>query len=192
MGSKYLSLIQEKISSSKNLVEAEVFGIKYVFTQTSTKDEYLIAEYSTKVNNSTEAAEMFDALQNIRSRTIASMLHAINGEVLPSVIQRENGDEVEKVLFLMEEITLWPKQLVDVLYVIATDLKKRFKESIRESVKYEWFGEDLLAKEKEEEEQSKKMDALEKARREKKLAKLEEDDAPASKEESSFTSPEES
>jgi hypothetical protein len=190
MGSKYLALIQENLKAKKNIIDAEVFGTKYTFTPSSTKDEYIIAEYSTKAQDKQDTSEVFSALQNIRARTVASMLYAIDGEVIPDIIKGEDGTEYEKVVYLMEDIVTWPRSILDVLYTLATDLKRRFRETVRDSVTYEWFGEDLLAKEKEEEEELKAMETLEKERRKKVLEKVQE--TPEHAEEGSFTTPKES
>jgi hypothetical protein len=158
MASKFLSLIREAVKKSTVQTEFEVLGIKYVLAPTSTKDEFLLADSMSKLSEDPE--NFLSAMQSIRARTLASMLVSVGGEEIPEYFPLENGEKMERALFMTEEISSWPAVVVDALYSVASDFKKKIRDTVKGSVKYEWFGDNLLATETKEEEDIAKMDEL--------------------------------
>jgi hypothetical protein len=157
MGSKYLSLITGALKKSPLHTEVEIQGVKFTLTPSSTKDEYVLAGYMASIADNQE--DMFTSLQSIRARTLASMILSINGEEIPEMVEKEDGSKVERVIYLAEDISTWPSVLVNTLYTVATDFKKKVRTTMHSSVKYEWFGANLLEKEDKEEREAEAMDS---------------------------------
>jgi hypothetical protein len=187
MGSKYLNLIQETLKNTSLRTDVVVQGITFTLTPSSTKDEYILAEHMASLSQNQD--DMFSSLQSIRARALASMICAINGEEIPDMVVRDNGTSVERVLYLAEDIVQWPSVIVNNLFTVSTDFKKRVRDTVRGSVQYEWFGVDLIAEEIKEELEAEKMDKLAEEAEKAQLSVV--PDSAPSPEASSFSTPEE-
>ncbi len=187
MGSKYLNLIQETIKSSSLRAEVVVQGITFTLTPSTTKDEYILAEHMASLSQNQD--DMFSSLQSIRARALASMICAINGEEIPDMVERDNGTKVERVIYLADDIVQWPSVIVNSLFTVSTDFKKKVRDTVRGSVKYEWFGVDLIAEEIKDELEAERMDKLAEEAEKAQLSVV--PDSAPSPEVSSFSTPEE-
>ncbi|MFA5436930.1 MAG: hypothetical protein WC372_12905 [Candidatus Neomarinimicrobiota bacterium] len=187
MGSKYLNLIQETLKKSSLRTDVVVQGITFTLTPSSTKDEYILAEHMASLSQNQD--DVFSSLQSIRARALASMICAINGEEIPDMVERDNGAKVERAIYLAEDIIQWPSVIVNSLFMVSTDFKKRVRDTVRGSVKYEWFGVDMIAEEIKEELEAEEMDKLAEEAEKEQLSVV--PDSTPSPEASSFNAPQE-
>lgn len=147
--------IKEIFKSKELTATATVKGVEFVFGPTSNRDEYLLAgEMSEEADSASEAVS---ALGKIRMRTIASMLKSVDGVEIPDIVQEPgDGDKPpvskERVLYLLDMLSEMPATVVTSLHLVCIDLKKKIRKDIRESVQYDWFGENLIEKDEKEEE----------------------------------------
>lgn len=187
MGSKYLNLIQETIKNSSLRAEVVVQGITFTLTPSTTKDEYILAEHMASLSQNQD--DMFSSLQSIRARALASMICAINGEEIPDMVEMDNGTKVERVIYLADDIVQWPSVIVNSLFTVSTDFKKKVRDTVRGSVQYEWFGVDLISEEIKDELEAERMDKLAEEAEKAQLSVV--PDSVPSPETSSFSTPEE-
>ena len=151
------SIINNAFSTASLSKDVEVNGVKFKFVASSIKDETAIAELFSKAQaNPTESMTYFT---DMRARSLAAVIRSVGGQDLNEVIELPDGSKIERVLYLSKEIGKWPASLVNTLFTIVTDFNKSVKESVRDAVKYEWYGENLLEKEKKEAELAAKEEA---------------------------------
>lgn len=143
------ALVAKAYATPALMTDAEINGIKFKFGALSNKDEFAIADILTKSRNSGD--DMVAAMSDVRIRTISASLRAVNGEEFPEAVLAENGDKVERTAYFAGELVKWPSSLIATMFDIVNDFREHVRKSVRDTVKYEWFGEDLIKKAKEEE-----------------------------------------
>jgi len=187
--------IKEAFRDDNLKATATIKGVVFGFGPTSNRDEFALAgELSQQAIDPSDAVA---AIGNIRLRTIASMLKAVDGVEIPEIVNIPAEGDVpahtkERVLYLLGEITEWPASLVTSLHLVCIDLKKKIRKDIRESVKYEWFGENLIEKdERDEQEEEEALLAEEEKMRQEEERRVEyTDDGSTSQDTPSFQTPE--
>jgi len=118
------------------------------------------------------------------------MIISINGIRIPETFTLDDGTKIEKSIKLVEDIRKWPMAVILSVYYAATDFKKQCKKEIRSSVKYDWYGEDLLKKEAEEEKQSLTIEEIEEKLKDSKEALKVVEEGSDESNDSSFQNPE--
>lgn len=150
MAYEFSQKIMESFKSSELEKEFTVNGVTFTFRAQNNRDEAILAERIASVTTGNE--DPFVAIDDVRVRSIASVLYKIDGQEIPDYLEDEEGNKVERIVVLLAEITKWPASLVTVLYEVSSDFRHRVRKTIRKSVQYDWFGVDLIKKDEEEEE----------------------------------------
>jgi hypothetical protein len=172
--------------------EFEVSGVKLILGMPTNSDEFIISKKAEEASNSPilGSTEFYAALQDFRIKTLACMIISINGIRIPETFTLDDGTKIEKSIKLVEDIRKWPMAVILSVYYAATDFKKQCKKEIRSSVKYDWYGEDLLKKEAEEEKQSLTIEEIEEKLKDSKEALKVVEEGSDESNDSSFQNPE--
>lgn len=151
----FKSIISNAFNKKELTKEVEINGVTFLLKGVNTKDDYAIADILSRLDSPEDAV---GTLADVRTRTIASMLHSINGNEIPSIVEVEgnDGDPVkkEKIIYLVELMEEWPATLVSYLFTVCSDFKRELRKSFKKSMKYEWFGEDIIEEKEKEEKES--------------------------------------
>lgn len=143
-------IIKDAFKSTDLTTSATINGVKFTLGASSSKDEFILADILAGADDPDDAVAI---LSSVRTRTIASMIKAVNDKNIEAEIKTGVGEEtIERAKYLLEQMGEWPASLVTNLYMICTDLKKKIRSNVRSSVEYDWFGENLFEKEDKAEE----------------------------------------
>lgn len=138
-------IISKSFKSNNFRHKATINEVVFEFEPPSNKDEVILADVLSHAGE-----DIVGSFSEFRSRTIASMLISVNGQVIPEEVDH-NGVMMDRVKYLVLVIDTWPASLVTVLDMVCRDLKHKYRSEIRSSTKYEWFGADLLEADEEAE-----------------------------------------
>jgi hypothetical protein len=141
-------IVNKAFSAPELTTNVEINGIKFKLGASSNKDAFAVADLLEKSRYNKEDA--LAVMAEVRIKTIAAALISINGEVIPQVVEKD-GEKLDKMMYLYGELTQWPTTLITNLFNIISDFKDRERTTVMKSVKYEWFGDDVIKKELEEE-----------------------------------------
>lgn len=151
-------IVNKAFSTPELTTDVEINGIKFKLGASSNKDAFAIADLLENARHN--KGDTLVVMAEVRTRTIAAALISINGEEIPQVVE-VNGEKLDKMMYLYGELSKWPTTLITSLFNIITDFKDKERHAIMKSVKYDWFGEDIIKKELEEDAADK--ESLEKA-----------------------------
>jgi len=144
--------------------EVVINGISFTIGLASAEQDATVNSiYAQLDENSDASSEIFG---DLRRRQTAYAIKAIKGEEIPELV--EVGDKVvERGLYVLEELLpSLPGLMVDALFAVVTDLKAEAKKKIYKEVKFDWYEEDKLLIDDDEEdvELAEKAEADEKAK----------------------------
>jgi hypothetical protein len=150
------SIINKAFAVETLTRKVEINGLTFVLGAASNKDETTIAELFNKAQKTPEDSMSY--LGDVRARSIASVLRSINGEVIPDIVELPDGTKVERIVYLAKEISKWPASLVATLFTVTNDFNKMVKNNLRKTVKYEWYGPNIVELEQKEAEEENRAD----------------------------------
>lgn len=137
----FQKLIKETFDNETEFKEVEIKGVKFKIGIPSNKDENTIAGMLSEINSG--ESDVVEGVVNVRTRTLAACIRAIGGESIPEEID-EDGQTIDRFTYMTMQIQKWPSTLIESLFLVISNFKKQRKEELRKSVKYEWYGKDLL------------------------------------------------
>jgi hypothetical protein len=94
--------------------------------------------------------EDYSSLNDWKKYVIATSIYALEGEVLPAIIETDNGERVEKSVYLKDKFESLPSSIIEALFSVYTDLKEESEKAIEEGLEYNWFKDPEVRKKEEE------------------------------------------
>lgn len=146
------NLIRSKLVFTKDL---EVSGIKFGLGLLSLEEE----QKSSALSTATNMEDTMTYYNEIRRGLLSFAVKALNGEVLPDVLEVEGGTK-ERAIYIRELLATLPSKIIDQLFEAYVDLREEAESKLDSTVAFQWYK---TPAQREEERKVKESEAAKKA-----------------------------